>query len=154
MAYINLFSEVDQNLTAFGGILDFAKLDNLGLSSGDFDISLASSNGIVKFLKSGIYQIGWDANGTLSPPFPSPVPSWGLGMWKNGVFIKGSAIAGYSQSPDDDATAVAAIFNVTMSAGDTLQFRNVSTFPIFLKATHAELVVPMTSTSFTALQIA
>ena len=152
-AYINLFSESDQDLSAFGAGSDFAKLDKTGVMTADFDISLAASQGIVKFLKAGVYQIGWDGNGHLAAPFPGPVPSWGLGMWKNNVFIPGSAIAGFSQSPDDDAEALAAIFNVTMAAGDTIQIRNVSTFPIVLKGIHPELVVPMTSASFTALQI-
>ena len=151
--YINLFSESDQNLNAFGAGSDFAKLDKVGVMTPDFDISLAASQGIVKFLKAGVYQIGWDADGMLSAPFPSPVPSWGLGMWLNGSFIPGSAIAGFSQSPDDDATALAAIFNVNISAGDVIQIRNVSTSPIFLKSSQPELVVPMTSASFTALKI-
>lgn len=119
----------------------------------DFDISLAASQGMVKFLVSGIYQICWDGDGMLAAPFPSPVPSWGLGMWKNGVFIPGSAIASYSQSPDDDANALAAIFNVNITSGDVIQIRNVSTAPIVLKSIHPELVVPMTSSSFSALKI-
>lgn len=151
--YINLFSESDQQLSAFGGGSDFAKLDKTGVMTPDFDISLAATQGIVKFLKAGVYQICWDGNGILASPFPSPVPSWGLGMWKNGVFIAGSAIASFSQSPDDDANAIAAIFNVSISAGDILQIRNASTAAIALISSHPELVVPMTSASFSALKI-
>lgn len=153
-AYINLFSEVNQSLSAAGGSTDYALLQSVGVMSPDFDISQSSVNGSVKFLKSGVYQMGWDANGMLAQPFPAPVPSWGLGMWKNGVFIPGSAIAGFSSSPDDSATALAAIFNVTIVAGDVIQIKNVSKFPISLISSHVELVQPMTSASFTALQIA
>jgi len=152
-AYINLYSELDQSLSAFNSGNDFALLEKIGVMTADFDITNATLNGTVKFLKSGVYQIGWDANGHLTPPFPSPVPSWALGMWLNGVFLQGSGIAGFSQSPDDDATALAAIFNVTINAGDVIQIRNASTFPISLKAFHPELAVLMTSASFTALQI-
>jgi hypothetical protein len=149
-----MFSQSDQNIAAFGAGADYAKLDMLGIASPDFDLTQAATLGIVKFLKSGVYQITWNANGQLAPPFPSPVPSWGLGVSLNNVFIPASPSAGFSQSPDDDASGLASIFQLHVNANDVMQIRNVSTFPILLKSVHPELVVPMTSISFTALKIA
>ena len=152
--YLNMYSQSNQVLAAFGAGADYAKLDMLGVATPDFDLTQAAALGIVKFLTAGVYQISWVANGQLAPPFPAPVPSWGLGVSLNNVFIPQSPSAGFSQSPDDDATGLASVFQLTVAANDVMQIRNVSTFAIQLTAAHPELVVPMTSISFTALKIA
>lgn len=153
--FVNLFSEIDQHLAAHGAGVDYAMLQNVGVLSSplDFDISLASTLGQIKFLKSGVYTLAWDANGQLEPPFPFPVPSWAMGFYLNGVFVPGSAIAGFNQSPDDDATCLTNVQNVSINAGDVIVVRNVSKFPIFLKSVHPELVVPATCASFSAIKI-
>lgn len=153
--YLSLFSEEDQSLTAFGGSKDYAVFNSVAVISSplDFDISLAAAQGKVTFLKAGTYSLAWDADGQLSPPFPSPVPSWAMGFYVNGVFVNGSGIAGFSQSPDDDATCLTSLQSLIVKAGDVIQLRNVSTFPIFLKSIHPELVVPMTCASFSAIKI-
>lgn len=152
--YLNMYSQSNQTLAAFGAGADYAKLDSLNVASPDFDLTQAATLGIVKFLKAGVYQITWTANGQLAPPFPGPVPSWGLGVSLNGSFIPASPSAGFSQSPDDDATGLASVFQISIAANDVIQVRNVATFPIMLTALHPELVVPMTSISLTALKIA
>lgn len=152
--YLSLYSLLDQQLGAYGSATDFAKLENLGVGTpSSFDWSLAASTGVVKVLIAGIYQVQWDADGMLAAPFPSPVPSWGLALYRNGVLLPGSAVAGFSQSPDDDANCLAALINVQLNVGDTLQIKNIGMNPIVLKAIHPELVAPMTSASFSALKI-
>lgn len=152
--YLSLYSLQDQTLDGFGGLNDFAKLENLGVGTAShFDWSNAATNGEIVVLVPGVYQLQWDADGQLSPPFPSPVPSWALALYRNGVVLPGSAVAGFSQSPDDDANCLSALINVRLFAGDVLKIRNQSRLPIFLKANHPELVNPMTSASFSALKI-
>ena len=153
--YLNLYSIKDQSLGPNGSATDAVKLELTGqITLPDFDISLAATTGAVKFLKAGVYQLAWDACGQLAPPFPSPVPSWALGMYINGVLVPSSTTAGFSQSPDDDATSLAMVFNVKINVGDVMQIRSVATSPIFLKAIHPELVAPTVSGSFSALLIA
>jgi hypothetical protein len=152
--YLSLYSIINQNLTANGGTNDFATLENLGVGvSGYFDWSTASIDGKIKVLQAGVYQVQWDADGMLAQPFPSPVPSWGLALYRNGAVLPGSAVAGYNSSPDDDATCLSNLINVQLNVGDVLQIKNIASYPIFLKAIHPELVVPMTSASFSALLI-
>jgi hypothetical protein len=153
--YCSLFSETDQNLTANGGVKDYATFESVGPVSlpTDFDLSQAGTLGIIKFLVAGVYSIAWDAIGMLSPPFPAPVPSWALGFYLNGVFLNGSGIAGFSQSPDDDANCLTSVQGFAIKAGDTLQLKNIAKSPIFLKAIHPELVAPATCASFSAIKI-
>ena len=152
--YLSLYSISDQTLGANGSATDFAKLEALGVGVNTyFDWSLAATTGIIKVLKAGVYQLQWDADGMLAPPFSTPVPSWGLALYRNGVLLPGSAVAGFSQSPDDDANCLSALINVQLAVNDTLQIKNISTAPIFLKSNHPELVAPMTSASFSALKI-
>jgi hypothetical protein len=153
--YLSLYSLSDQNLGENGSATDFVKLELVSAASDDcLDWSLAATEGKVNILKDGVYVIQWNANGELSPPFPEPVPSWGLAFYKNGVVIPGSAQAGFTQSPDDDANMLASILIVNLVAGDSINIRNISTFPIFLKSNQPELVTPMTSASFNIHKIA
>jgi len=152
--YLSLYSIKDQNLGANGSPTQFATLEALGVGTNTyFDWSLAATTGVIKVLIAGVYQLQWDADGMLTSPFSSPVPSWGLGLYRNGALLPGSAVAGFSQSPDDDANCLSALINVALAVGDLLQIRNISTSPIFLKSNHPELVAPMTSASFSALKI-
>ena len=76
--YLSLYSLMDQNLGVNGSATDFAKLEFLGVGTAlAFDWSLAATLGTIKVLIAGIYQLQWDADGMLSPPFSSPVPFMG-----------------------------------------------------------------------------
>jgi hypothetical protein len=151
--YGSVYSLVNQTLAANGNPGDFAIFEGKSAMSGDcIDWSMAPS-GVIKVLKSGDYKLEWTADGQLASPFPAPVPSWGLSIYRNGVSIPGTAIAGFSQSPDDDANCLTQLLNVSLVAGDVLMLKNISTFPIFIKGTHPELVVPTTSASFSILKL-
>jgi hypothetical protein len=152
--YCGVYSNSDQVLTPNGSVDDFAIFDLVEqVTSLDFDLSQAATLGVIKFLNPGVYRLSWGTNGMLNPPFPAPVPSWGLGCYLNGVLVGGSTVAGFSQSPDDDATDLSIVFFAKVNAGDTVKIKNISTFAIFLKSLHPELVAPMTSTYFTAIKI-
>lgn len=152
-AYLYIYSNRDQPLDAHNGSTDFAKFESVGVTSGDFDLSMANTDGSVKFLKAGTYKLSYDVDGRLEAPFPSPVPSWGVALYKNDLLIKGSGQAGFSQSPDDDAICLNSQIIVDLVENDIIKLRNITMFPIFLKAMHEELVAPVGSAVFTALQI-
>jgi collagen triple helix repeat protein len=153
--YLNLFSESNQQLVPNGAGVDYAVFQKTGVLSSalDFDISLAATLGQVKFLKAGVYTVAWDANGQLTPPFPNPVPAWAMGFYLNGVFLPGSGIAGFNSSPDDLATCLTSVQNVTIAAGDVLTLRNISKFAISLVSSVPSLVVAATCASFSAIKI-
>lgn len=151
--YVSVYSLVDQQLGVNGSPTDFAKFELTSVGVGDcLDWSMASQ-GIIKVLKSGDYKVEWLINGQLAPPFPSPVPSFGFGVYKNGVAIPGTSVAGFSQSPDNDAECLTQLLNISLAANDILMLKSVTTFPVNLKAVHAELVVPMTSASMSIMKI-
>ncbi len=145
---VSVYSVMDQSLGANGSSNDFAKFEATSDAFGDCIDWSQASQGKLTVLKSGHYKIDWAVNGSLAPPFPAPVPSWGLGVYKNGISIPGTSVAGFSQSPDDDANCITQLLCVMLVAGDVLMLKNVSTFPILLRSVHPELVVPMTSASF------
>lgn len=152
--YLNLYSMSDQNIGVNGSPTDFAKFDLFSVGSSDcFDWSLAASDGVIKVLKTGNYIVQWNANGQLTPPYPAPVPSWGLGIYKNGAYVPGTAEAGFNDSPDDDANFLANTSIFPINAGDIIKLRNAGTFAIFLKSIHPEMVVPMTSASINFLKV-
>lgn len=154
--YLAMFSEIDQHLGANGSGTDFAKMTSLGALSSplDFDISMAATTGVIQFLKTGVYTLAWSTDGMLEPPFPFPVPSWGLGLYINGVFVNGSGTAGFSQSPDDDATCLTSVQNLSVAAGDKIVLKNITMNPIFLKSIQLpSVIVPVTCASFSAIKI-
>lgn len=152
-AYLNVFSQMDQTVAAHNQANNFAVFEKVNDATVDFDTSLAASQGIIKFLKDGDYLISWVADGMLASPFPAPVPSWGFGLYLNNVFVPGSAAAGFSQSPDDDASVLTENIIIKIKANDILQLINVGNFAVLLKAIHPEFVIPMTSCSLTISQI-
>lgn len=152
-AHLTLYSNVDQNMDANGGAADYVKFEANQSNSGDFDLSMANVDGSIRFLKTGTYFLSYTVDGGLLPPFPSPVPSWALAFYKNNVLVTASGQAGFSQSPDDDAICLSVELLLDMAANDVLKLRNMTMFPIFLKAVHPELVAPVASAVVTAVQI-
>lgn len=154
-AYLNMYSLSNQIIDPNGSPNDFAFLELADeISVGDFDTTLAATQGLIKFLKAGIYQLEWNVNGQLAPPFPAPVPSWGLAMYRNGLLIPASASASFNQSPDDKSNACSMVFNLRISAGDVLRIKNISKSSLILQATHLDLIAPTVAASFSAVQIA
>lgn len=152
--YVSLYSMTDQSLGVNGSATDFAKFEGVSAGTTDcIDWSLAASEGLIKVMESGNYIVQWNSNGQLTPPYPAPVPSWGLGIYKNGVFVPGTAEAGFNDSPDDDANFLANTIIMQINAGDSIKLRNVGSFAINLKSVHPEMVVPMTSASINFLKV-
>lgn len=142
--YSNIFSEVNQALDQFGGAVDYVKFEAQNQVSSDIDISQAAISGEVKIMKKGIYAIYCATEASLNPPFPSPVPSWGCAIFKNGVRIPGSSFGGFSSSPDDDLEGSSIQVIVQLDVNDLLKLRNICiAHSLLLKAAHPELAFPI-----------
>ena len=147
-AYCNLWSQMDQILSAWASANDYIKFEGKNEVSADFDISNAATLGEIKFLKKGIYSICSSVEASLQPPFPAPVPSWSICMFLNGVNISGSSFGGFNQSPDDDIENASGQVIVSVNAGDVLKVRNITINQgIMLKAIHPEIAFPVTCAS-------
>jgi Collagen triple helix repeat (20 copies) len=144
--YANLFSEVNQTLDQFGGLLDYVKFEGQNQVSADIDVSQANISGEIKIMKKGIYVVSSTAEACLNPPFPSPVPSWGMAIFRNGIRIPGSSYGGFTSSPDDDLEGSTIQVIVQLDVNDLIKVRNIMiNHSILLKSSQPELAFPMTS---------
>jgi len=122
-AYCDVYAQNPQVRGAFGSGTDTVVFDSSNAVSAEFDTSLMAS-GQIKFLKHGIYSIAWTAQARISPPVPSPVPSWSFGFWLDGVLVPGSIASGFTQSPNDDTTHATSQVIFEVKAGQILMLRN------------------------------
>ncbi len=127
--WMNVFGSPPQTIAAFGTGADAVIFQGQNaVSTGDFDLSMMSVDGSVKFLKSGVYVINWGAEAKVQPPIPSPTPSFSFGLWLNNVVIPGSVISGYTQAPNDDTLHIDNEVIIKVNANDVLKLRNASAF--------------------------
>lgn len=146
-AYANVYSVSPQVIDAFGGISDAVLFQSQNAVSNDFDLSMMGVSGDIKFLKSGVYSIFFSAEGKVGPPIPSPVPSYSLGFWLNGLVVSGSVVSGFTQAPDDDTIQVCSEVQIAVAAGDVLKLRNASNVSILLIPNTTGLMFPVTLAS-------
>ncbi len=145
--YANVYASVSQIVQPFNvpGVLDQVLFDKQNsVSLGDFDLSQMNASGDIKFLKHGIYHIQWILQARLSPPIPSPVPSWSFGLWKNLVLVPGSIFSGFTQAPDDDTAHSSGDVIIEVQAGDLLRLRNNSTSSVSIDPSMVGSVFPVT----------
>lgn len=146
--YANVYSIVDQSLGVFGSPNDFAKFEQQNVVSSDIDTSMANISGEIGIMKTGIYEIAYYVEASLTPPFPAPVPSWAFSLFKNGVQIPGSSFGGFNQSPDDDIENASGAVIINVNSGDKISLRNIGTTQgVNLKSMHPELAFPVTCAS-------
>lgn len=152
--YANVYSQVNQVLGQFSSPTDFVKFEAQNLVSPEIDVSAANTTGEIAFTKHGIYSIEFNIEAGLNPPFPSPVPSWGLSMFLNGVVIPAANVGGFSQSPDDDVESGSAKVIIELQVGDKIKLRNILlSNALFLKAVHPELAYPLACASISIVRI-
>lgn len=148
--YANIFTVTPTIIGPYNSATDTIIFDKQNaVSVGDFDLSMMSVNGDVKFLKHGVYHLHWELQGRITPPVPSPVPSWSFGFWLNGVLVPGSIDSGWTQAPSDDACHSSADLIVEVKAGDLLRLRNTSISPVSLDPNVNGSVFPITIASIT-----
>lgn len=146
--YANIFASPPQLLGPFGSLTDTVTFNNQNsVSAGDFDLSMMSVNGSVKFLKSGVYRIRWGAEAKVEPPIPVPVPSFSFGLWINGVVVPGSVQSGYTQAPNDDTLPISSEVEIIVLANEVLKLRNASSNSVNMNPNTVGIVFPVTVAS-------
>lgn len=144
-SYANVWAQPPQILGPFGSANDSVLFQfQNAVVAADFDFSMMSVNGEVKFLKSGVYRIAYGAEAKVSQPIPLPVPSFSFGLWRNNVIIPGSTISGYTQAPGDDTIQVNGEVMISILAGDVLQLRNASSNGVDMTPNTVGIVFPVT----------
>lgn len=147
-SYANLYAIPPQLLTPFGTATDSVVFQSQNaIASADFDITMASVNGEVKFLKAGVYSIRWGAEAKIEPPIPVPIPSFAFGLWINGMVIPGSVQSGYTQAPGDDTLPIASAVIVNIAVGDVLKLRNATSNSVNMNPNTTGIVFPVTVSS-------
>lgn len=147
-SYANIYSNPPQSLDAFGGAKDTVLFQaKNGIVESDFDLSSMEKDGTIKFLRAGTYRIHYDVKAKVSSPVPSPVPSFGFGLWKNGTLVNGSSVAGYTQSPDSDTLEVSNEVILDMVANDVIKLRNGSSNPVNLNPNSVGIKTPVVAAS-------
>jgi hypothetical protein len=110
-------------------------MEGVNASTVSFDVSMTAINGAITFLKSGIYEITWNAEGQLTAPYPAIVPSWSVGLTLDNVLVQGSVFGAFLVSPDDILSATGNTVIVAVNAGQVLKLINTATNPIDLVST-------------------
>lgn len=147
-SYANVYAAPPQLLGAFGSATDTVLFQNSNAIVGaDFDITMMSVTGDVKFLKSGVYVIRWGAEAKVEPPVPAPTPSFSFGLWINGILVPGSVQSGYTQAPNDDTLPISSEVIISVNANDTLRLRNASSLIVNMNPNTIGIVFPVTVAS-------
>lgn len=132
--FAEVYSTMNQTLSASPGANlagQSVLFENTVYATSNIDVSLASSNGTIKILKAGWYDVATAICGALNP-IASPLPVWTFSVFKNGVLIPGSSFACMTISPEQKANESVADVFVHFVAGDVLSLSNTSTSVINL----------------------
>lgn len=146
--YANVFASQVESIGPNGSATDMVLFDKQNaVSAGDFDLTSMGTNGEVKFLKHGVYEIHWILQARVAPPIPSPVPSWSFGLWLSGVLVPGSTYSGFSQAPSDDTCHCSGEVTIEVQAGDVLKLRSASSNALLLNPSQNGSLFPITIAS-------
>lgn len=147
-SYANIYTQVVQALGPFGSATDTVLFNAQNVvTAADFDLTMMSIDGSIKFLKSATYHISYDAEAKVSAPVPTPVPSFSFGLWRNNILIPGSTISGYTQAPGDDTLHVNGQVAIDVLVGDVLKLRNASTNALDMSPNMVGIAFPVTVAS-------
>ncbi len=144
-SYANLWAQPPQILGPFGSATDSVLFQfQNSVTPADFDLSMMSIDGSIKFLKAGVYRINFGAEAKVSQPIPLPVPSFSFGLWKNAVLVPGSTISGYTQAPGDDTVQITGEVMIQIAANDVIKLRNASSIGIDMTPNTVGIMFPVT----------
>jgi hypothetical protein len=141
--FVNVYSVLDQTVAPGSPVL----MEGLNATTISFDTSMTPINGSIVFSKAGIYEITWNAEGQLTPPYPMPIPSWSLGLTLDNVLVPGSVFGAFLIGPDEISRATGNSVIIAVTAGQTLQLVNTSINYVNLVATALGSSVPETAAS-------
>lgn len=146
--YANVYASVPATIQAFGNAADVVLFDKQNaVSAGDFDLSMINVDGSMKFLKHAVYALNWRLQGRISPPVPSPVPSFSFGFFLNNSLVNGSINSAWTQSPDDEVTCAGGCVQIEVQANDVLKLRNTCSSIVALNPNVTGSVFPITIAS-------
>lgn len=143
--FANIWAQPPQVLAAFGTGVDAVLFQfQNAVSAGDFDLSMMSIDGSIKFLKSGVYRINFGVEAKVLPPIPFPVPSFSFGLWLNNIIVPGSTISGFTQAVSDDTLQVTGEVMINIAANDVLKLRNASSNSVDMAPNVTGILFPVT----------
>lgn len=140
---VNLYSVADQMIPSMGTVL----FENVNLTTGSFDISMAATTGAVTINTGGIYRLSWSVEGQLTPPFPTPVPAWSFTLYADGVAVPGSTFSSFTLFPDEATSTAAGAVIVNVVAGTVITLQSTATLPVSVISSIPGSLLPQISAS-------
>jgi hypothetical protein len=127
--YAEIYSQAAQTLSPSLGPNQAGQavlLEKTIVATANIDVSQAATNGKVTINVAGWYDISTGICGYLNV-IQSPLPSWTLSLFQNGVLVPGSTFANQTISPEQKSNEIVADVFVHFAKGDTLQLASTST---------------------------
>jgi hypothetical protein len=150
-AYLNVYSTQSQIVGPNSSATNTVTFNSQAAVSSDFDTSLAPSTGGIKFLTHGIYLLNWIAQANMTPPVPSPVPSFSFALYLDATLLPGSVDSAFTQSPNDDNAHTSGQTIVEVKAGQILTLKNASIVSVTMNPLPSGSVFPIANGSITAV---
>ena len=141
--FVNVYSLLDQMVAPGSAVL----MEGLNSTTISFDTSMTPITGSIVFSKAGIYEITWNVEGQLTPPYPTPTPGWSMGLTLDSVLVPGSVFGAYLTGPGEISRATGNSVIIAVAAGQTLQLVNTSINYVNLVSTAFGSSVPETAAS-------
>lgn len=150
VTYAHVYSVMDQDISAAGTVV----FENINTATASFDLTMASTTGEVKFLKSGIYRLQFTVQGGLTPPLPQPIPDWAFALYINGSHVPGSTFGAFTHSPDDRPQCTGGEVIASVMEGDILTLQSTSIAPVSLNGPIFGSLEPLVSGSISIYLLA
>jgi hypothetical protein len=125
--------------------------ESITQASADIDFTMAAITGIITINRTGIYSIEFATQGTLTPPFPKPVPAFSFSLLQNGVLVPGSAYTSFTSSPNDTVSHTGGTTLISVVTGDTIQLLNTSAYSVTLEGNPGGSLVPTDAVSINVI---
>jgi len=156
LSYFNVYSASVQSLSPFGtGVGSVIKFDSINSVFGpsDYNLSAMTSLGQMVFLKHGVYELTWSAQGNLTPPIPIPLPSLGYGLFLNGVLIPGSSSSAFTNANDNLPADAGNSVIIEIPAGGIIDLRSISMSALSLQPILNGVSLPVVVASLNAIAL-
>ncbi|MES2200516.1 MAG: hypothetical protein V4489_10185 [Chlamydiota bacterium] len=148
-AVANVYSISNQELASGDRVL-FQSAN--AVTAGSYDLSLMSTTGEIVLINSGIYEITWSVEGSLTPPFPNPVPGWSLSLYLDGLPVPGGCFSAFTLFPDEATRTAGGTVIIATTPGQSISLRSTSTLPITLTSMIFGSLLPETSASIAIIK--
>lgn len=120
-------------------------LENIGPMTQPIDLSMAPLNGTITVNQSGTYRISYRIHSMITSLMLPLPPTMGFALYLNGAHIPSTVCANCSVVPDDACSHISMDAILTLSSGDILELRNVSTQSTTILSSLSDISVPVVS---------